>query len=252
MRLKELKQLHNTILEIAKANNISHQEAVSKFLDDIEKEYDDKLGFESKVKEKKYELVLINKELYKNRQNLWFTPLIGSALFNLFQKGVSEQDIIGINHLLEVCTNNNTVFSNSDPNNNNENIHKDNGKDNTTSNRSEYWKLLTDDLKKYGSIKLAIKDKQDNYDKLHKEVNELNKQKQETSVFLQLAIFFINKIYQKISYCKGFLDRYNKDLDNKNSLSSRASILPILIVYENAIKEKDADDSKDKEDDGNK
>ncbi len=66
--LKELKQLHNTILEIAKANNISHQDAVSKFLDDIEKEYDNKLGFDSKVKEKRSELVLMNQELNKNRK----------------------------------------------------------------------------------------------------------------------------------------------------------------------------------------
>ena len=48
-----------------------------------------------------------------------------------------------------------------------------------------------------------------------------------------------------MSYCKGFMDNYNKDLDNKNSLSSRASILPILIVYENAGKNKDKDDDND-------
>ena len=92
--LKELKQLYNTILEIAKPNNIPHQEAVSKFLDDIEKEYDNKLGFKSKVKEKRREFVLMNQELNNSRQNLLFTPLIGPSLFNLFQKGIGEQDII--------------------------------------------------------------------------------------------------------------------------------------------------------------
>ncbi len=36
--LKELKQLYNTILEIAKVSNISHQEeAASKFFDDMRK-----------------------------------------------------------------------------------------------------------------------------------------------------------------------------------------------------------------------
>ena len=94
MRLIEFKQLYNTILEIAEANKISHQEAVSKFLDDIEKEYDDKLGFESKVKQKRGEIVLMNQELNNSRQSLWFTPLIGPSLFNLFQKGIGEQDII--------------------------------------------------------------------------------------------------------------------------------------------------------------
>ena len=36
LRLKEIKQLWYALLEIAKANNISHQEAVSKFLKDVE------------------------------------------------------------------------------------------------------------------------------------------------------------------------------------------------------------------------
>ena len=62
--LKELKQLWNTIEEIAKANKISSdKEAVSKFLDDIEKEYDNKLGFEKKVKEQKDELALLNNQV---------------------------------------------------------------------------------------------------------------------------------------------------------------------------------------------
>ena len=61
--LKEIKQLWNNILEIAEANGISHGEAVSKFLKDIEGQYDDKLGFEAKVNEKRGELALVNREL---------------------------------------------------------------------------------------------------------------------------------------------------------------------------------------------
>ncbi len=54
-----------------------------------------------------------------------------------------------------------------DPQNENSSssIIQDNRKENTTnnrnkitSNRSEFWKLLTDELKKYGGIKLAMKD----------------------------------------------------------------------------------------------
>lgn len=47
--LKELKLMWNTILEIAAANNIPREQAVSKFIKDIEQQYDDKLGFESKI-----------------------------------------------------------------------------------------------------------------------------------------------------------------------------------------------------------
>ena len=55
--LKELKQLVYIILEVSKANKISPDKAVLKFLDDIEKEYDNKLGFETKIQEKKTSLI---------------------------------------------------------------------------------------------------------------------------------------------------------------------------------------------------
>ncbi len=51
--LKELNQLWLTILEIARDNSILWDESVSKFLKDIEEQYDNKLGFESKVQEKR-------------------------------------------------------------------------------------------------------------------------------------------------------------------------------------------------------
>ena len=47
--LKELKLLWHTIREIAGANNILLGVAVQKFFNDINEQYDDKLGFESKV-----------------------------------------------------------------------------------------------------------------------------------------------------------------------------------------------------------
>jgi hypothetical protein len=64
---KQIKQLWNTILEITEANKIPYKEAVSKFLRDVDEQYDNKLGFESKVNEKRNELVLMNKELNNTR-----------------------------------------------------------------------------------------------------------------------------------------------------------------------------------------
>ncbi len=57
----------------------------------------------------------MNTEIYKNKQILQVTPFIGPTLFSLFQKGIKEQDIIGINQQVESCTNNNTVSGNSSP-----------------------------------------------------------------------------------------------------------------------------------------
>ena len=53
--LKELKFLRHTVREIAGANNIPPNDAVQKFLKDIEDQYDDKLGLESKVDKLKTE-----------------------------------------------------------------------------------------------------------------------------------------------------------------------------------------------------
>ncbi len=238
-RLKELKQLRYTILEIAGANNISRAEASSKFLKDVEEQYDTKLGFESKVKEKREELVVLNNQINASRQILWFTPLIGPSLSNLFQKGIGEQDIVGINQLVETCSNNINIG------NQNENT-----KDKIS--RSEHWKLFTDDLKKYSDIKIAIKERQDGLEKIQKEVNELNKQKQDVSNNLQILISFINAINSKISYYKGFMDHHHKDISDKINLASRSLTTPIIIIYTNSGKDKDDNDYNESKEDKNK
>ena len=181
--LHKLKQLRGTILEIADANNIPAEEAVTKFLKDVEDQYDEKLGFENEVNERKAELTLANKALNNSRQSLWFNPLISPALSYLFQKGLSEQDIIGISQLIEICTIN-TDFSNSGKSlhskHSAQGTNNDNG--NMITSRSEYWKQLIDDLKKYGNIKLAIKDLLEKRDTVSKEIIEMYKQKQEISL----------------------------------------------------------------------
>jgi hypothetical protein len=228
-RLKELKQLRYTILEIADANNISRTEASSKFLKDVEEQYDTKLGFESKIKEKREELVVLNNQINSSRQILWFTPLIGPSLSNLFQKGIGEQDILGINQLVETCSNNiNTGTLNENTKN--------------KISRSEHWKIFTDDLKKYSDIKIAIKERQDNLEKVQKEVNELNKQKQDFSDYLQILISFINAMNSKISYYKGFMDHHHKDISDNINLLSRSLTPPIIIIYANLGKDKEDND----------
>jgi hypothetical protein len=159
--------LLGVILEIAAANNIPAEEAVSKFLKNVKDQYDNKLGFENKVNERKGELVLANKALDNSRQSLCFTPLIGPDLSYLFQKGISEQDIIGISQLVEICTIN-TDFSNSgigfQSKNNSKDTNNNNG--NIITSSSEYWKQVIANLKKYSDIKLVIKEQLEKRDKV--------------------------------------------------------------------------------------
>jgi hypothetical protein len=244
--LKELKQLRYIILEIAVANKISPDKAVSKFLDDIEKEYDNNLGFETKIKEKQDELALLNNKVINCHTIIQSQSSIGSALSNLLQKGMTESDIIGINSLVDTCTNN-TDFSNSKSGPQNENRTKDKSKDtnddNKIINKSEYRNLLINELQKYGDLKLAVKGQQGNLEKLQKEINHLDGQKQEISRYLQIAISFINAINNEISYYKRWIDQFNKDQNYKFNLSSRLAHPFIFIIYKNTGKDKDVYDN---------
>jgi hypothetical protein len=226
--LKELKQLWLTVREIAVENKIALDEAVSKFLNDIEEQYDDNLGFENKINEKKDELALLNKEITSNRQTLLINPFVGSSLYRLFQNGVSEQDIIGISRLVEECTNNSTVSArgNPDADGNKEN---DRNKD-KASNRLEQLKSLTDDLKKLGGIKAALGEQAKNLERLNHEIQSLNRQKQELIDYCNNAISIINDANNKISYLNGFTDHLKNDLGGKKKVIPWVSPLFIILI----------------------
>ncbi len=117
---KEIKQLRYTILEIAAANNIPDDKAISKFLKDLEEQYDDKLGYELKIDEKIKELNKLNNQIINLQYTLKATPFIGSAISGLFQKGIFEQDILAISQLIEEFTNNDSIYH--DNKNNNDSI----------------------------------------------------------------------------------------------------------------------------------
>ncbi len=86
---------------------------------------------------------------------------------------MTEQNIIDIHHLIETSNN----------------INIDNKKENTKNNvsGSEYWKLFTDNLKRYGDIHGAIKEQQVIYEKMKKEINYLDERKQEISKYMRLG-----------------------------------------------------------------
>ncbi len=98
--LKELRQLWDTIREIAYANNIPSEEVVSKFLKDVKEQYDKKLGFEPEIKEKEKELYNLKNQLNAEKMALNLQPHIVPSLQQLFQNGVTEVDIINMNHLI--------------------------------------------------------------------------------------------------------------------------------------------------------
>jgi hypothetical protein len=173
--LKELKLLCHTINEIAEANNIiSPDEAIPKFFKDIEEQYDDKLGFETKVDNLRLEVNRLNKEQDRLRTQLLLHPLIGPALLRLIQRGVKEEDIIAMADLLE----------------------KDwNGGRSTM----EEIRLLIAELHKYGNIKSATQQLSQQVQKLRNEVASLNVEKQDLHIHNQ-------KMFATLLYSKQIVD----------------------------------------------
>ena len=94
--LNQLQFLWTTVNEIARENNIPLSEAVTKFLSDVERQYNNKLGFQSKVEGLRNEVNNLNQEQARLRSELLSLPLVAPKLIKLTQSGVTEQDIIDI------------------------------------------------------------------------------------------------------------------------------------------------------------
>jgi hypothetical protein len=99
--LNQLQHLWTIVNEIARENKIPPKEAVTKFLSDVERQYNNKLGFESKLESLRNEVSKIYQEQVTIRAGLLSLPLVGPKLMKLTQSGVTEQDIINIAAIFE-------------------------------------------------------------------------------------------------------------------------------------------------------
>jgi hypothetical protein len=83
MGIKELKLLLHTIAEIAAANNITQDRASQKFFSDVQQQYDDKLGFETKLQNLKSE---IEKNEHMQLQLVNFTAMLNNLILSQFDQ----------------------------------------------------------------------------------------------------------------------------------------------------------------------
>jgi hypothetical protein len=181
--LKMLKLLWHTINEIAAANDIPLHEVPQKFYKDIADQYDNKLGFESKLEKLRFEVNRLSQEESRLRLQLLEQPLIGPMLIRLIQSGVKEQDIINVVHLFERNSRNGIID----------------------------MRLFIAELDKYGSIKSTIEKLNHMEDKLRKDVASLEAQKQDLDKYNQTLLS--NSVYSKqiIYFCRGLVDSYRNE-----------------------------------------
>jgi hypothetical protein len=190
--LKELRLLWHTITEIAEANNISSDDAVQKFFKDVEKQYDDKLGFESKLDKLRSDAVYFNQELARLRSTLLKQPLVGAALQRLFENGIKEQDIIELAIIFGMYASGS---------------HGGQGSNNPIDKET----LITE-LAKYGSVKEMMQALEQRNDELKNEVASQEAKKNELNNKNHNMLSSLTYSKQITYYFKGMVDSLRDEI----------------------------------------
>lgn len=220
--LKELKQLRNTINEIAEANNISKDQAGQKFYNDIEEDYDVKLGLESKLDKLRSDIVIVNANLNVSRITLLAQPLVGPSLQRLFSKGLVEQDIVELVNILF------GRFQDDGGGSSNNNINK---------------QSLVEDLKKYGGINSTIQELNQQADKLRNQIDQLQRRKEGLERQNQRMLSILAYSEPIVEFLHASDDRsFSNDNDNVKILAMIAFSLYILHLRYVGIEELVEDD----------
>jgi hypothetical protein len=199
--LKQLKLLRHTVAEIAKANNISNEQAVQKFIRDVEEQYDDKLGFESKLDKVRSDIVKINDELAISRSKLLVQPLVAPALQRLFENGIKEHDIIELASIFETY-----------------------GSSSRVNNPIDKQSLIAE-LAKYGNFNAMIQPLEQKYNELQSEVASLEAKKKELNNTNHIILSSLEYSKQIMYYFKGMVD----------SLRNEIQVQYINLLYVNYI-----------------
>ena len=176
--LKRLKLLYNTFIEISSANKIPVLDAGTKFFNDIEDQYDSKLGFETKIKELRTTIEKLEDEIPQYGSNLIIQIQVAPILLYLYNNGVTSEDIINMSQLVVSFHNSNFLADVSSQGGNKPNNTGIN--DNTPSNnKTETWKLLIDKLRIIQSIDSEIEKLTFQRNELSLNINNLNAKKNE-------------------------------------------------------------------------
>lgn len=104
--LKELKLLFGIIHEVAAERGVPENMAVQMFFQDIEKNYDNKLGYESTLGRLRSEFTNMNNELNATRSALALNKGVARAVTGLLSIGLSDQQILNLAWALQSDINN--------------------------------------------------------------------------------------------------------------------------------------------------
>lgn len=170
--LKELKQLKGLITEVSAANSIDPYESVTRFFKELEKNYDTKLGLESKIKEMQNDYELLKNKVAENQRYLSAQNPIAPNLAYLYSQELTNDDITGITNLILSFNNSYLLDYKSIKKDNT--IYTNTYNSNDIIDKKEFWKLIVKKFKDLKSINSEIENSR-NYLKELETMKELDK-----------------------------------------------------------------------------
>ncbi|CAN5890757.1 hypothetical protein BH23THE1_BH23THE1_29980 [soil metagenome] len=163
---KELRQLKNTVIEISIVNNISWIDAGRKLVKDIESQYDDKLGFETRINEIKEEFKKLEYEVPGYKERLQSQVNAFGRLQYLYKFGVTDDDIINMSHIVTAYLDGNITF---DPKLQSESLVDEN----KLIKKTYYWNSLINEIRNLGDINSQIRKQGSVLESIKKEIDVL-------------------------------------------------------------------------------
>lgn len=152
--LKKLKQLYSTIIEIALSNHIPVIDALTKFLHDIEEQYDNKLGFEAKIRELNAKKSDLENEIPQYKANLLIQSQMAPLLLYLKNNCVTNEDIINMSQLVVSLQGSNFLSNTSSQGGNT--VDGDRNKNTEKNSKNEIWKLFINKLRNMQNLDSEI------------------------------------------------------------------------------------------------
>jgi hypothetical protein len=171
--ISELRTLIHILNEIGLEHNINFDDIRKKFFDDL-KNYEEVIGSRIEIEKLKKELKSLEVQTNKEREKCDSYPKVIESIMRLSGTGISEDDIVKLDRILSM-----TDYYY---------LYKD---------KSRYKETLIDDLQKYGNLKLAIKNLEDNieidFKSKKKTQSKLTKKKPPSTVYKTKRKESVNK-----------------------------------------------------------
>ena len=200
--IDKLRLLHDVITEIAASNDITPDQAITKFFGDIEKNYYNNLNFESKANNLQADVRRLNQEQVILRSELIELERVGPSLTRLLQKGVTEKDIVDIAELLDSAGSNGSVP-----------IAK--------------IRSLVSDLREYGSLKLTLGQLRQEADSLTNQIASLNAEKRDLETKNQRMLAYFSYLREIVSFLSGY------SVSLKDEYTWLASLIGYMLCFLN-------------------